>query len=140
MKIDFYKIGEVEDKNLKFAIISSRYKEKWILAKHKERTTWEIPGGHREQGENIDYTAKRELYEETGAIKYNIEPVFDYSVTIGDTMSYGRMFYAEVFELDKLPELEIEEIELFNELPSNMTYSMIQPYLQEKIEDYLKRY
>ena len=139
MKIDFYKIGEVEDENLKFAIISSRYKDKWILAKHRERTTWEIPGGHRELGEDINYTAKRELYEETGAIKYNIEAVFDYSVTIGDTKSYGRMFYAEVFELGKLPELEIEKIELFSELPLNMTYSAIQPCLQEKVEEYLNR-
>ncbi|MEW9097123.1 MAG: NUDIX domain-containing protein [Clostridiaceae bacterium] len=138
MKIDFYEIGRVEDKNLEFAIISSRYKNEWILAKHKERNTWEIPGGHREKGEDINYTAKRELYEETGALKYNIEPVFDYSVTIDNVKSYGRMFYAEVFELGKLPELEIEKIQLFNELPSNLTYPLIQPYLQEKVIEYLK--
>ena len=30
----------------------------------------EFPGGHREKGETIDDTAKRELYEESGAIEF----------------------------------------------------------------------
>ena len=30
---------------------------------HKERDTYEVPGGHREAGENTLETAKRELQE-----------------------------------------------------------------------------
>lgn len=48
---------------LKFAVIVSKSQGKWVLCKHRERDTYECPGGHRENGEDILTTAKRELYE-----------------------------------------------------------------------------
>lgn len=39
---------------------------KWVFCRHKDRDTYEIPGVHRESGETIFETAKRELMEETG--------------------------------------------------------------------------
>ena len=75
IKVNFYKWNEVNDKDLLFAVIVSRYKNKWILAKHKERNTWEIPGGHRELGEEIKNTAMGGLQEETGANTLNIKPI-----------------------------------------------------------------
>ena len=39
-----------------------------------------MPGGHREAGEDILETAKRELQEETGAIKFEIKPICVYLV------------------------------------------------------------
>jgi 8-oxo-dGTP diphosphatase len=49
---------------------------KFVFCKHKDRDTWEIPGGHREKfpdgnWENIIATAKREMHEETGALEFN---------------------------------------------------------------------
>jgi len=38
-----------------------------VFCKHKDRDTFEFPGGHREKDEKIEETAKRELWEETGA-------------------------------------------------------------------------
>jgi len=41
----------------------AKYQGKLLLVRHKYRSSWEIPGGHREQGEKIDAAARRELFE-----------------------------------------------------------------------------
>ena len=78
MQIKFY--DKMEDSLLKFAVIIAKMDGKNVFCKHRERSTYEIPGGHREDGESILDAAKRELYEETGAVKYDIKPVCIYSV------------------------------------------------------------
>ena len=66
---------------MKFAVIVSQSNGKWVFCKHKERDTYEVPGGHREPEESILETARRELQEETGAVKFEIKPICVYSVT-----------------------------------------------------------
>ena len=68
------------DELLKFAVIISKTEGKWVFCKHKERTTYEVPGGHRELGETVIDIAKRELMEETGAVEFTITPICIYSV------------------------------------------------------------
>jgi 8-oxo-dGTP pyrophosphatase MutT (NUDIX family) len=133
MKVDFLEIGKVEDKELEFAVICASFQGKWIYVKHKQRDTWEIPGGRREIGEDITVTANRELYEETGAIEFTVEPVCDYFVIKNEEKSYGRLFYAIVTKLGELPNSEIGEVKLFDDLPKEMTYPEIQPILFERI-------
>lgn len=133
IRVDFCEIGKVKDDLLKFAVIVAEYKGKWIYVRHKERDTWEIPGGHRERNEDINKTAERELFEETGAKEFTIKTVCNYSVTKNEVRTYGGLFYAKVYELGELPELEIQEINLFDDLPDNLTYSDIQPHLFNKI-------
>ena len=77
VKVHFYET--VADEKLKFAVIAARYRSKWVFCKHKERNTYEIPGGHRECGETIDDAARRELYEETGATDFELTKVCVYS-------------------------------------------------------------
>ena len=68
MEVKFYE--DVKDELLRFAVVIAKHDGKWVLCKHKERETLECPGGHRETGELILETAKRELMEETGDKAY----------------------------------------------------------------------
>ncbi|MBE6064991.1 GNAT family N-acetyltransferase [Clostridium cochlearium] len=137
MKIKFYSLGEISGERFDFAVICAVYKGKWIFVRHKDRNTWEIPGGHREENEDINVTASRELFEETGAVNYEIDPVCDYSVSIGEITTFGRLFYAKVIEIGHLPESEICGVRFLKEIPNNLTYSEIQPRLQWKVLQHL---
>ena len=66
-KVQFYE--HIQDELLQFAVILSKSQDNYVFCKHKDRDTWEIPGGRREPGEAILDTARRELYEETGALE-----------------------------------------------------------------------
>lgn len=131
-QVKFY--DSVEDELLKFAVILARTDEKWVFCKHRERDTYEVPGGHREPGETILETARRELYEETGAIEFDIQPICVYSVTVPDNPgrsqeSFGMLYFARVYRFEKELHSEIEKIILSEELPDNWTYPEIQPKL-----------
>lgn len=132
MQVRFYET--VEDELLKFAVIITKSNGKWVFCKHKERDTYEVPGGHREVGEHIDETAKRELYEETGAIDYFIKPICVYSVMREEegTESFGMLYFAEVTSFEEQLHSEIEKIVLMEELVDNWTYPLIQPKLLEE--------
>ena len=136
IKVNFYDLNEELDSKLLYAVIMARYKDKWIFVRHKERTTWEIPGGHREENENINNTASRELFEETGAKNFDIKPVCIYSVDNGEGETFGQLFCAEIRRLEELPDSEIGEIKLFDSIPKNLTYPLIQPHLFKKVEEY----
>ncbi len=140
MKVNFYET--VDDKLLKFAVIISKHNGKWVFCKHKERSTYEIPGGHREPNEDISETAKRELYEETGALQFDIIPVCVYSVAGKNKVNqtgeetYGMLFYAEIQTFEDELHSEMERVDLFDSFPTEWTYPLIQPLL---IEEYIRR-
>lgn len=130
MEIQFY--DHVEDELLKFAVIISKHNGKWVFCKHRERDTYEIPGGHRESGESILMTAKRELMEETGALNFTIMPICVYSVTGKNRVNqtgeetFGMMFSADILNFSNNLNSEIEFIKLFDDLPTEWTYPEIQ--------------
>ena len=94
IKVKFYDIGTIGDNKLLFAVIMAKFRGQWLYVRHRDRDTWEIPGGHREENETIYETASRELIEETGAAKFSITPVSIYSVEKEDTkhtVSVGKL-------------------------------------------------
>ena len=136
IEVRFY--DEIEDSLLKFAVIISKTNGKWVFCKHKERDTVEVPGGHREPGETIEETARRELREETGAVEFNIQPICVYSVKGKtranenlDDETFGMLFTADIFSFEEIHS-EIEKIIICDELVENWTYPLIQPKLLEE--------
>jgi len=137
-KVLFIQQSEVEDSLFQYAVIASRYREQWLYCRHKERTTWEIPGGHREEGESIEQTARRELQEETGAVDFELRPVSAYGVDRDGKCSYGMLYFANVGNLEMLNDkTEIGEVRSFEIPPTDLTYPDIQPELHERVQAWL---
>jgi len=129
-----YKPNEIADAYLEVVIIASRYKDKWVFCRHKQRDTWEMPGGHREQGESIDEAANRELWEETGALEFNIQPIF----ACRDDKYCGMIYFAEIKQFENIPsESEMAEIMFFDYLPKDLTYPELYKKLFVNIQGWL---
>ncbi len=131
-------LDDVDDSLLKFAVVISKTKGKWVFCKHKERDTYEIPGGHREKGELISGTAKRELKEETGAVDFTIKPVCVYSVkgktSVNESdVNYGMLFVADIHSFGEIHS-EIEKIIIMENPIDNWTYPLIQPKLLQEAQ------
>lgn len=139
VEVKFYE--DVDDSLLKFAVIIAKTNGKWVFCKHRDRDTYEVPGGHREDGEEILETAKRELKEETGAVVFDIKPICVYSVkgktrvneNLGDE-TFGMLYFADIVSFEALHS-EIEKILITDELVDNWTYPLIQPKLIEEAKN-----
>lgn len=139
VEVNFY--DKVDDSLLKFAVIIAKTNGKWVFCKHRERDTFEVPGGHREDGEEILETAKRELIEETGAVEFDIKPICVYSVKgktrVNENLSdetFGMLYVANIVSFEELHS-EIEKILITDELVDKWTYPLIQPKLIEEAKN-----
>ena len=128
-----YPLGDLS--GYRYTVIFARYKGKWLYCRAKARDTFETPGGHIEKGETILEAAKRELYEETGATKFSIKPVFDYAGYREDEFANGQVFLAEIHELGDMPAFEMAEVILLDTIPQKMRFPQILPVLFEKVKD-----
>ena len=132
VEVKILPIGNKTDSYL-YVVIAAQFQGKWIWVKHRNRESWEIPGGHIEHGEEPDDAAKRELYEETGSTKFSIKPICDYYVKIGEKEGFSRLYFAKVEEIGKLPESEICCIDFCESIPEKLTYPEIQPILFNEV-------
>ncbi|MBE0675701.1 MAG: NUDIX domain-containing protein [Bacteroidales bacterium] len=118
------------DGPLLYSIIAARQDGLWLFVRHRERSSWEVPGGHIEEGETADQAAVRELHEETGATDFEIECKATYKVSDGKYSGYGRLYLAEVFSRGAIPQgSEIAEVITREKMPDNLTHPEIQPVL-----------
>lgn len=137
MKVTTYRLDEIPDSALVFAVIAAKHEGNWLFCRHKDRSTWEIPGGHREAGESVEAAARRELWEETGA-DADVTPVCIYGVEREGNSRYGMLFFAEVSQFGALPAFsEIAEVREFPAIPKELTYPAIQPVLHNAVQGWL---
>jgi 8-oxo-dGTP diphosphatase len=126
---------------LTYSVISAKFESKWIFVRHQNRTTWEIAGGHIENGETSHEAACRELIEETGAVLFSLDCISTYSVKKDGETGWGRLYYAKVTELGPIPDIsEIAEITLLDTIPETLTHPDIQPHLFKKAIEFSKIY
>ena len=113
--------------------IMAVYHGKWIFCMHKDRTTWEHPSGWIEADETPLEAARRELFEETGAVDFDMEPLCDYYID-GELNGFhykgnGQVYFAIVHTLNELPSYsEMGKIGFFDTLPDKLTYPILRDY------------
>jgi 8-oxo-dGTP diphosphatase len=134
MECKVYKLNELN--RYKYVVILSKYQGKILLSRHKERLTWETQGGHIEEGETPLEAAKRELFEESGALKFSILPIFDYWACDEESWANGMVFMADITELSQIPNSEMKEVQSFDELPDSLTYPEITPVLFDNAKEF----
>ncbi|MBQ5808597.1 MAG: NUDIX domain-containing protein, partial [Clostridia bacterium] len=94
--------------------------------------------GHIEAGETPLEAAKRELFEETGAVDYDIKEISSYSVDIDGAVTYGKLYFASVRAFAEIPaDSEIAERAYFPALPADLAYPEIQPPLYAAVQWWL---
>ena len=120
----------------KYVVVMSKYQGKILLSRHRDRSTWETQGGHIEPGETPMDAARRELYEESGAVDFDIRPIFDYWAGDENGGASGQVFAAEIRTLGPMPKSEMAEVRAFDEVPPNVTYPAITPELFSSLEDF----
>lgn len=129
-EINFYDLNAI-DKSLYTRVVAvCRYNGKWVYVRQKGKTSWEIPGGHIEEGETWQEAIKRELFEETGAIEFDIEPICVYSIS-----KYALLCFAEIKKFENLPNSEIEEVGFFETEPTNLTYPDTHTKMLKKVKE-----
>lgn len=118
----------------KYAVIIAVYEGRLLWCRHQERDTWEVPGGHIEEGETALEAAARELQEETGATDFTLSPVCWYRLHFSDggVGSVSLLCAAQVHALGELHS-EIAEVRTFDGMPERLTYPKIQPFLLEEV-------
>lgn len=113
-----------------FSVVLSRFEGGWLFSRHLARSTWEMQGGHVEPGETPEMGARRELYEEAGAVATQMEPVCGYWTWQEDQpRRYGILFLADIDHMDPLPPSEMAGVRWFETLPEALTYPEIAPVL-----------
>lgn len=135
LTIRYFQKHEIDDKQLRYAIIAASYKGQWLFCRQKGKSTFELPAGHRENGESIISAAERELREETGALRFSLLPLMAIHVATDElppdeNSDYGLFCLARIDELGELPhELEMAEVIISDELPDKLSYPQVQPQL-----------
>ena len=106
----------------KYVVVLSRYQGK-ISSQPPQKAHYLGNTGrpHRAPGKRLYRQQNGELFEESGALRYQIEPLFDCRAEDAHGEANGVVFLAEIEELGPLPESEMAEVKPWKQLPENLT-------------------
>lgn len=131
VRVDVVPVGHVRDYVFTVVVVFDSA-DRLVLCRHRDRSTWETPGGHIEPGEAPAEAAARELFEETGIVPRDLVAVGDYEVDgVG-----GRLFAATVGTRSPLPDFEMAQTTAFEAMPDNLTYPEITPVLVTAVTEW----
>lgn len=103
------------------SVVCLTYLRERPLMVRNRRRAWEFPGGHREPGEDLYTTARREAHEEAGATLGDVRPLGYYVLSSGHTTV---VTHAQVSALEPLSgEFETVEVRDFDRLPPDTELS-----------------
>lgn len=104
-------------------LIIAKFKGKWLLTEHRERGL-EFPGGKAEAGESLAEAAKREVYEETGAVIDELEWFAEYLVHSEPPFS-KTVFTGTVAAVDEIDLMETNGAVLVDRLDLDSDFSFL---------------
>ncbi|MEH7437629.1 nucleoside triphosphatase YtkD [Neobacillus drentensis] len=84
----------------KHVLVICQQGDKWLLTNHKKRG-FEFPGGKVEPFETLEEAARRETFEETGAILGQLQFVAEYKVSDQNSSFVKAVFWGQVKEMDR---------------------------------------
>lgn len=120
MKLSLWPVGALTSQV--FVVVVAFDQDRLALCRHRDRATWETPGGHIEPGETPEAAARRELLEEAGVEASELSAIADYDVdgrpgrVLAQTSSRTHTLHFEIAET-----LDVDD------LPDNLTYPDITP-------------
>ncbi|RAW19411.1 hypothetical protein DC345_01130 [Paenibacillus taichungensis] len=118
--LDLSEFHELEQE-IQYVIMVTQFQGKYVIIHNLKRRGWEFPGGNRESDESVLRAAERELYEETGALKFTLEPFGIYQMN----GRFGMVYYTNITKFRALslePNTEIGAMKMVDTLPEGMNF------------------